>query len=206
MILCIDGNNFLRSLQTTKQGITDAQKKGFARQLAHYQKQKPSIQEILLVFDAGPFSHATREVFYGVVVMHAGQKSSADAWICSFVERNKGQMILVVTNDRALTNTLCSLGAQTTGCQEFYYFLRESVDDSIVLLKTMVGGNLIKYEHEEDEVVDRQQQHLVDALMEESSRRFTQKDENLYTSQARRSSGKKLSKIEKKTDKALKKL
>lgn len=207
MILCIDGNNFLRWCQPVKKGITESQKKSFVRQLAAYQECKPTISEIILVFDAGPFGHATREVHSGIVIMHAGQRSCADRWICEFVGRHKGKEILLVSNDRALNDTVFRLGGKATSCQDFYAFLREALGQGAASLGTIVTGNLVKYHHEGDEDEFFEDRDMVDFLMEQSSRRFTQKDEVGATKDKKRiSSGKKLSKLEKKTDKTLKKL
>lgn len=204
MILCIDGNNFLRWCQPVKQGITETQKKNFVRQLAAYQKAKSSINQIILVFDSGPFGHATREVHSGIVVMHSGQKSSADHWILQFVEREKGKEILLVSNDRSLNDAVCKKGGRVTNCQDFYGFLRDALGGAELIVAGSISGNLIKYQHEEesDEFGDRV---VIDALMEQSSRRCLQKDE-VMVQKKRISSGQKLSKLEKKTDKALKKL
>ena len=207
MILCIDGNNFLRWCQPIKKGLTESQKKIFMRQLVIYQQCKPAISEIILVFDAGPFGHATREVHTGIVVMHAGQRSCADRWICDFVQRHKGQEILLVSNDRALNDAVCKLGARVTSCQDFYIFLREALGPRAEPIGVAVSGDLIKYYHEEDEGVFFEEKNMVDLLMEQSSRQFAPKDIDVDNHVKKRvSSGKKLSKLEKKTDKSLKKL
>ena len=208
MIVCIDGNNYLRLYSSQKKGITDSQKKSFVRQLCVYQAERSTtITEILVVFDAGTFGHATREVHSGIVVMHSGQKSSADEWICQFVARHKNKEILLVSNDRALVAAVCGLGAKAIACDIFYGLLRQALESAQGAALLDTSGDLIKYHHDDSSDEFGKSSNQLDALMEQASRRFTPKDELTEGKKENRaSSAKKLSKLEKKTDKAIKKL
>jgi predicted RNA-binding protein with PIN domain len=203
MIICIDGNNFLRFFQSEKTALSDAKKNQFAYELSRYQTQKPNVQEIILVFDAGPFSRATREIHHNITIMHAGQKSSADEWICEFVSRNKDKECLVITNDRALQEEITKLGATSINNQTFFGFLQAMRSSKENILS--MAHDLIKYESD-----DLDEQHVTNndlgTLMESASRRIINKDDQQTSAKKRHPSNNKLSKFEKKTDKFLKKL
>ena len=124
MILIIDGYNLLRAIYPDHKGKSDQQKNYFVRQLGFYKELKAAtINEIIIVFDAGPFSHATREVHNGVIVMHSGQGSDADRWIIDYTERRKGKEMLVISRDRQLVDRCRHNGAESLGVEEFYQLM-----------------------------------------------------------------------------------
>ncbi len=127
MIIIIDGYNLLKQIFPGAKRTLDKQRTAFIQQLAYYKSKKPQISEIIVVFDAGPSTHATREIKSGVVVVYSGVKSSADAWILLFVERNKGKELLVVTLDRALREACHTFHADTLDVYEFYKMLQHNL-------------------------------------------------------------------------------
>src|SRR5579862_3602860 len=101
MIIVIDGYNLLKHIFLSDKKSFEKQHQIYIRQLAYYKhKKQAEIKDMLIVFDAGPERHATREVKSGIVIIFSGQKSSADAWITDYTKRHKGQEILVVTTDK----------------------------------------------------------------------------------------------------------
>ena len=128
MILIIDGYNLLKQIFPGVKGNLDKQRNAFIQQLAYYKSKKANqINEIIVVFDAGPSNHATRIVKSGIVVVFSGVKSSADAWILHFVERNKDKELLVVTLDRALREACQKFHADTLDVYEFYKLLQQNL-------------------------------------------------------------------------------
>ena len=128
MIVLIDGYNLLKQIFPGVKGSLEKHRSLFIQQLAHYQAKKAKeISELVVVFDAGPSTHATREVKSGVVVVFSGTRSSADQWILEFVERKRGQEILVVTLDRALRKSCEQAGADTLSVYDFYTAMQRNL-------------------------------------------------------------------------------
>jgi predicted RNA-binding protein with PIN domain len=128
MILVIDGYNVLKQLFPGLKNNLDKQKAAFIRQLAFYKRKKvATIQEIIVVFDAGPFSHASRSIKSDIVIMYSGTKSTADAWILSYVENNRNKEILVVTRDREIREACHQMGVDSLGSDEFYRILHDNL-------------------------------------------------------------------------------
>ena len=74
MIILIDGYNLLKQVFPHIRGKLDAQRKFFVQQLGFYKHKKAKdIKDIIVVFDGGQLSHATREVWDGIVVIFSGQ-------------------------------------------------------------------------------------------------------------------------------------
>jgi predicted RNA-binding protein with PIN domain len=128
MILIIDAYNLLKQIFPGVKNTLDKQKTAFIKQLAYYKVKKgDNISQIIVVFDAGPSNHATREIKSGIVVVYSGVRSSADNWILNFVERNKGQEILAVTSDRELRESCKKLNADSICVYEFYNILQQNI-------------------------------------------------------------------------------
>lgn len=184
----------------------------FIRQLGCYKHKKMGdIKEIILVFDAGPFSHATREVKHGVVVMFSGQKSTADDWIIEYVQNHRNDELLVVTNDRKILSASERCNAVTLSSNDFYSILQkvlieESAEGSV--LKINFSSGIQKLDQGDDfnqDIEDRSSidARMVDMLMEQSSFNLQQKDESFQASSRH---GKKLQKLSKKDKKLYSKL
>jgi predicted RNA-binding protein with PIN domain len=131
MIVIIDGYNVLKQLFPGIKNNLDRQKAAFIRQLAFYKRKKADeIQEIIVVFDAGPLQHATRTIKSDIVIMYSGTKNSADAWIMNYVERNRNKEIMVITRDREIREASHQMGACSLGGDEFYRILRDILIES----------------------------------------------------------------------------
>lgn len=137
MIIVIDGYNVLKQIFPGVKGTFEKQRNQFIRQLGYYKHKKAKdIKEIIVVFDAGQFCHATREVKHGIVVVYSGQASNADSWIVDFTERKKGEEILIITMDRKLIDLCGKNGASALGSLEFCALLNNILLEDAQMLFT----------------------------------------------------------------------
>lgn len=175
MIILIDGYNVLKKLFSHVQGKLDRHKLLLAKQLAVYKSNKNGlIKEIILVFDGGEAHHATREIRSSIVVMHAGQKSSADDWIVAYAEKNKGKEMVLVSQDRALV-LLCELyGVVSMTVDDFYSTLQANIEQAKYVSSNNAesGGPIHKYNamNEASSIVGSSNDNaLLNMLMEQAS-------------------------------------
>ncbi len=212
MIVVIDGYNLLKQIFPGAKGVLDAQRNQFVRQFGYYKRKKgKDIKEIIVVFDAGPFGHATREVKHGIVVIYSGQRRSADDWIIEFAERKKGEDILVVTMDRKLIAECGKYGASALNSVEFYRLMQECLFEDTVRSSgqsSSPGHAIEKYEsvaleEHEELLIDR---NALDLLMEQESVVVPKDVGEEKAHERRKGRGTALSKKEKKAYAKLKKL
>jgi predicted RNA-binding protein with PIN domain len=210
MIILIDGYNLLRHIFSREKGCLERQRKELVKQLGYYKsKKKRGIKEIILVFDAGPFGHATREVHDGIVVMFSGQNSSADEWIIQCINKKKGKEILLVTLDRKLIDKCKKSNVSSMSVFEFYHILQKNLLDNIsseLAFQTPIQ----RYENIDiEEISSKTQSKALDLLMEEATIKNIFKDkeeeENKTKIQTRRNP-RRSSKKEKKKYSRIKKL
>ena len=212
MIVIIDGYNLLKQIFPGSKGNLDKQKSIFIRQLAHYKAKKAdSLHEIIVVFDAGPANHATREVKSGIVVVYSGVKSSADNWILHFVERNRGKEMLLVTLDRELKDACKKFDVDSLDVYEFYTILQQNLYQDLSLDKNQPQEATIeKFEPmDSDEYPHRDiNNKALDLLMEQASMQLAddKHDDQETTQKPRKSASRKLSKQERRMLATLKKL
>jgi predicted RNA-binding protein with PIN domain len=215
VIIIIDGYNLLKQIFPHVKGRLDPQRDMFVRQLGCYKHIKlGDISEIIVVFDAGPFSHATREIKHGIVVMFAGQKSTADDWIIEYVQKHRNEELLVVTNDRKIVLSSEHCNATTLSSNDFYQILQrvlfeERFEDS--LPKVKLSSDIKKFEDADyfDKNLDGLGQcddKTLDMLMEQSSFNLQNKDESIPYSPKKERKPYELSKKEKRIYSKLKKL
>lgn len=173
MILIIDGYNLLKQIFPGVKNNLDKQKNAFIQQLAYYKAKKGAdITEIIVVFDAGPATHATRTIKSGVVIIYSGIKSSADNWILHFAENNKHKDLLVISMDRALCNTCKEFDVDTMDVYEFYKILQTNILDQALQQSTMPEQTSFeKYEPVDLEEIEHSSvdHTALDLLMEQSS-------------------------------------
>jgi predicted RNA-binding protein with PIN domain len=151
MIVLIDGYNFLKQIYPGIKGCLEISRDIFIKNVGQYKKHKKGITEIVVVFDAGPFSHAIREIKHGVCIIFSGQKSSADDWIVHYTFKHKEREIAVVSRDKALLDA-CNK-KNTTGIDvfEFYKIMQETLsNDGILIEKKNIHDVLQKYDGFED--------------------------------------------------------
>lgn len=193
----------------------DVQKRQFLHDVALYRHARAeTIKELIVVFDAGERDHATREVKQGVVIIHSGQKSSADDWIVSYVARNTRQEIALITMDRALKQRCGTI--LTLDVDDFFSYVRSVVAATYQpkSLDSVGAESIIKYdkndapvqEHDDLFQEDENRRKLVDQLMESHSfmaREHRKKDDDGARNQKLHKTA---SKEEKKLRKSIKKL
>ena len=154
MIIIIDGYNLLRAMFPKIEGKLLEQRGQLIKSLAIYKKRKG--HEILLVFDAGPFGHSSRELHDGVVVIFAGQGKTADDYIVGYVKEHSEKEKLLVSNDKQLRSRCSKYNIDNIDANVF----EQKIED--VLLMDIVKeldskDNVIKYSREgeiENEALD----------------------------------------------------
>ncbi|KKQ33462.1 MAG: hypothetical protein US49_C0001G0142 [candidate division TM6 bacterium GW2011_GWF2_37_49] len=215
VIIIIDGYNLLKQIFPHVKGRLDPQRDMFIRQLGCYKHKKlGDIKEIILVFDAGPFSHATREIKQGIVVMFSGQKSSADDWIIEYVQKHRNDELLVVTNDRKILSASEHCNAVTLSSNDFYHILQkvlfeEHFESSLPEIKISSDVQKLDQGNYFDDTLENMLQideRTVDMLMEQSSFNLQKKDEYAETHSKNGKKSHELSKKDKKLYSKLKKL
>ena len=172
MILIIDGYNLLKQIFPGVKRTLDKQRSAFIQQLAYYKsKKEPQIKEIIVVFDAGPSTHATRTVKSGIIVVFSGIKSTADSWILEFIERNKEKELLIITLDRALRNACQKHNADTLDVYEFYKALQHNLLTHAEQTFASQDQMFEKYEDIDDEELKntRIDSRALDLMMEQAS-------------------------------------
>ncbi|MFH1831953.1 MAG: NYN domain-containing protein [bacterium] len=212
MIIIIDGYNLLRQVYPRVKGCLEGQRKHFVKFLAYYrQKKGQELKDVIVVFDAGPCSHATRDVCGGVVVMFSGQKSTADDWIEEYVERYKDQEKLLVTLDRELIRRCEKYNTVSMDVFEFYAIVKDSIIKGQECKSSLeVSSEFKKFKHDQDVVGQGKiDSKALDLLMEQASFHIFVKDkksdDELINKKINKSSTK-LSKQERKIYSVLKKI
>lgn len=213
MIIVIDGYNLLRHIFPKAKGLLDLQRRQLIAQLGLYKKKKQkTAKEIIIVFDAGPFGHASREVKDGIVIIFSGQKSSADDWIIEYAEKKAGHDILLVSLDRKLAQACEQYGVNSIDVFDFYKIVQDVLLEHVHQSSTPSSSIIQKYEPLEDlenfsTTIDQQ---ALDALMESASIDTKIKEpgkiSNVSDRKDRLGASKKLSKQEKKLYHKIKKL
>lgn len=193
MLIIIDGYNLLKALYPHKTTL-EAIRKKFVNDLSIYREK--SGHEIVVVFDAGPLLHATREVNCGVVIIFSGQNSNADEWICEFVERNKGKEMLLVSRDRELKRRVAKFKVDALDVDAFNEILKNSLKEENVKKE---GKGVVKYERD-----DAPENATLDELMIMSDVSGVNKDDEEIES--RKSKGSVSAKRERRVEKKIKKL
>lgn len=209
MIIIIDGYNLLKKIFPHVSGRLDAQKNLLIKHLGVYCRLKQSeIREIILVFDGGVFGHASREVKQGVVIIHSGQKNSADEWIFEAVKKRKGQELLLVSLDRELKELCKPYGVLAIAVDDFYQkmltFLSQQQEKKIKNV-IEISPDLQKYKHEDIDDDSAGDSGLLDMLMENATVKIPVKNDKQKVT-TRVSSGNKQSKESRVFDKILKKI
>ncbi len=202
MIVVIDGYNLLKQVFPGIKTSMEKQREHFIAELSYFKKQKPDISEIVVVFDAGPMMHATREIKKGIVIVFSGVKSSADNWIIHFVERNQTKEILVITLDRELAKSCKSQGADILGVFDFYEILQHNLMEKASRGEDVcLDTNFEKYNY------DNTSNSALDLLMQQASINVhIKKDDEQTPVLGQKSKGYTPSKKEKMLTKKLKKL
>ena len=194
MLLIVDAYNLLKFIAKSPH-ISKAQHTKFINNLAAYALLKKL--DMLIVFDGGDTYKSEKFSYKGLFIVYAGQKTSADDYIKTYVEDKKIKTdILVVSSDRNLCDTIILLGASTIEVA-FFAQLLEGVLTPISLKQKTVS-TIIKTKDYESSVE-------LDALMAASSLN-PQKTDEQEVQVLRRGKKKTVSKSEKNMYKILEKL
>ncbi len=203
MIIIIDGYNLLRAVYYHEKGKLTRERSQLIAELGQYHAARG--HEIIVVFDAGPAMHATREIKNGVVVMFSGQKSTADDWILAFVKREPEKEKLIISRDRSLVDICKNYGTEQLDPEVFYRRVRQVAAQQVAteLKDRKQHGSLSKFDDEHDLATGIDQAAL-DAAMVEASHGVQADDES--GEHERRQKSDKVKKKEKKRAKILDKL
>jgi len=171
MIIIIDGYNLLRHIFPKVRGLLDKQRDNLIAQLGRYKIQKKeAIEHLVVVFDAGPSFHATREIHHGVTVIFSGTKQSADDWILDYVARYSDREILLVTQDHELAKLCEEFRVNSIDVYDFYSIMKHVSYDTSTSSQRLQGTGIEKYEDEFTDLfpqaIDKQD---LDLLMEQGS-------------------------------------
>lgn len=208
MIVIIDGYNVLKQVFPHAHATLAKHRDLFIRQLTLYKSHKEQrLKKIIVVFDAGPNTHATRYVKSGIVVVFSGTNCSADDWIIEHIEKNKGHEILLVTKDRELRERGQKLGADWINVHDFYSLLIQDLSKTLANQPQQKDTALQKFtlNYADDLEEDDTNTTLLDMLMEQASITTPNKNDD-GPHQEQRSHGNKTSKTERRRLAKIKKL
>jgi len=220
MIVVIDGYNMLRQIFPGDKGKLDSQRKYLIQQLAHYKNcKKNEVSDIIIVFDAGPLHHATREVHKGIIVMFSGQHSCADEWIINYTKKNKDKEIIIVTKDRAIIRECAKYRAESIDGSSFYQLISNALTEHVLTQNNvdtpLYDEQITKFEPIQSIYDDELPQEKIlinkqklDFLMQQASVVTPKKDltDNQNTPSSRKGAAQSLSKKEKKIYAKIRKL
>lgn len=213
MLLLIDGYNVVKQAFAGQKSVMDKQRMVFIKQLAYYKfKKETTISDVIVVFDAGPLSHATREVRGGIVVIFSGQKSSADEWIEQYSKKHQAQDVLLISSDRKLVDACQRYGVKHMPSPEFYAIIQEVLAKDAAYNDTQIHDLSVLQKYGPSDTItgaqdnERYDARAVDLLMTQASIDVPEKDDSNKEQQHRRGNARMLSKGEKKIVSTLKKL
>ncbi len=169
MIVLIDGYNLLKQIFPKQKNQLFKQREELIKQLGFYKRLRPDIKELIIVFDGGVFSHATREIHRGVVVIFSGNRQSADDWILQHIHKNKGKEFLLITLDHNLILKAEELGVASMSVFDFYALLKNCIEDEALgsMIDKKKIGPLVKYEEKDN--FEELHSEALDLLMDEAT-------------------------------------
>ena len=160
MIIIIDGYNLLRAMHFREKGKLTRERTQLIAQLGQFKAVRG--HEILIVFDAGPAMHATREIINGVVVMFSGQGSNADDWILEYVKREREKEKLLISRDRSLVDMCKNYGTEQFDPEAFYRRMQEVIagedydaDDIVLDRRYIVRDKIKKKDRKREQILKK---------------------------------------------------
>lgn len=154
MIIIVDGYNLLKQVfyysPAKIKGDIDKIRSRLINNLALYKQKKG--HEVIVVFDGGSTSKATREISNGIVTIFSGYKKSADEWILEYIEKHSPGEFLLVTNDRKLIDLAKKFGSDSLDVFSFHQIVLSSIGEmeQKEMLKKSNISNVQKYSYEDD--------------------------------------------------------
>jgi predicted RNA-binding protein with PIN domain len=152
MVVLVDGYNVTRFLFPRESSSHEAELAFLLTRLArYYALKKEHIHEIMVVLDGGMFSHKTREIQRGVVIVYAGHGRKADDVLVEYGKQFRNGAILV-SNDRELQRRMAVCASGSVGVAQFWDMVtavcHTQQEDSAVRFGTI---NFTKYSSDDDE-------------------------------------------------------
>jgi hypothetical protein len=168
MVVLVDGYNVTRFLFPRESPSHEAELAFFLTRLArYYALKKEHIHEIVVVLDGGMFSHKTREIHRGIVIVYAGHGRKADDVLVEYGKQFRNGAILV-SNDRELQRRMAAHASESVGVAQFWDMVTTvclaQQEDAAVRFGTI---NFTKYSSDDDE--DSTLAGEVDGLLIEGS-------------------------------------
>jgi|GEM_PF-418984 predicted RNA-binding protein with PIN domain len=201
MIIIIDAYNYLKNILHVS-FVEEAQINVCIREYIHYAAMRNN--QILLVFDAGPYDQITyKNVGKNVVVYYSGSWCSADDVIKDLVLKKRQEDILLVTSDREICAFADMHDIVSIGVLDFHEIWRV-VMKSCKKVQARYSNEVVKTSTNEDAYIDY--------IMELGSRTLVPKDDAWHTKAEQAVAiemivyDKKISKLDKKLLKKLNKI
>lgn len=193
MDIIIDAYNVLR-LELTDDFITESQRKHFISLLRAYAQRKK--HTMVVVFDGGEYRWAVQETHKEIVIIYSGTHQTADEAIITYIKRNLGRAMVLVSSDRQLRDEAAYYGLELVQSQDFLERLHAVIDNKAEL--TAHKAQAVK--------TSQEVQHELDVIMQRVMRMQIKPDDVEYDSRDRSSHGQHLSRKERKRIQRLKKL
>lgn len=194
MIVIIDGYNILKS-RYKESFLSKECIDRFVRKLEVYSKVKN--HKIILVFDGGEFRWANYiDKSLNLKIVETGYHNDADSYIINYIESNRHKDIIVVSNDNEIKAHAAGLNMPVIDSDAFYQILDAS----------NISKNIIEANSSIKKFSNNSNQEL-DALMINTNVQYKKEDSMLNNSSInQKKNSKKLSKLERKLLKIIKKL
>ncbi len=161
MTIIVDAYNFIKQA-LGKTLISDAEIRGWINSFREYARLKNN--QIILVFDAGPYAQRSFESHGHVSIIYSGHKQSADEVIKEWLSQNRERDILVVTSDREIRDFASGVDIVSVGSLDFYKIFNR-VSQQEISYEQKIIHTLHKTTEDESSELDE--------LMEKSSRYLT---------------------------------
>lgn len=195
MVLLVDAYNVLKR-GAARQQITQGQREAFIARLAAYAAKRN--HEIIAVFDGGDSSYPINERQQSVRVIFSGDRMTADDVLKQLCEQYAQRETALVSSDRQLCAYASLYGVTCIDAPLLFEVLDTAAAEVTSIDLTQKNGLAQKRPGYESTAE-------VDALMEQASEQVVIKSEDEYAAKRKRAA-QKLSKIERKLGKIVKKL
>lgn len=151
--------------------VTEHERKQFISQLGKYGKLKGN--KIVLVFDGGPYEWPYREYSYGVYVVYAGVRQTADDYIKEYLDEQRSKDVLLISGDAELCSYASRLDIPAFAPTQFWKIMRDSIQSV---------GNQKKQNMSDVTVKMTEKEHAeLDALMVQASKIVPLKSEDIQS-------------------------